>query len=303
MPRTGTLIRTSLLAVWLVALSAVADQAQYFYDELGRLTGVVDGQGNMAVYNYDPVGNLLSIERFASGGQGTNPIGIFLVTPTSALVGSTVQIRGFGFSATPSQNQVAFNGKSASVLSASTNAITAVVPAGATSGPVTVTNSSGSASSPQIFTILVPPIIAGAEPSRLPQGATSRVVISGFNLITATDVVFTQSGLAASILPGATAQSLPVNLTVAATVPPGAYGFSVLSPLGTVHSGTIVMNVTPAVPSFSVMNRLSVFFPFPSQAAPSGSSAAVARPLSVFLPTSEPVPTTTVAPPLSVSMP
>lgn len=43
-----------------------ADTAQYFYDELGRLVGVVDGQGNAAVYNYEDVGNLLSIRRFTS---------------------------------------------------------------------------------------------------------------------------------------------------------------------------------------------------------------------------------------------
>ena len=47
-----------------------ADQAQYFYDELGRLVGVVDGSGNAAVYVYDEVGNLLSIRRFTTGTRG-----------------------------------------------------------------------------------------------------------------------------------------------------------------------------------------------------------------------------------------
>lgn len=39
-----------LLIVGLLCLPAVpsADQAQYFYDELGRLVGVVDGTGNAA---------------------------------------------------------------------------------------------------------------------------------------------------------------------------------------------------------------------------------------------------------------
>jgi hypothetical protein len=137
----------------------------------------------------------------------------------------------------------------------------------------------------------------------LPQGTTSRLVISGFNLITATDIVFSQSGLSAAILPGVTAQTLPINLTVAATVPAGSYAFSVVSPLGTAQSGTILVTVMPAVPSFSVMNRLSIFFPYAPQVSPDGSSATVARPLSVFLPTSEPVPTMTVAPAVSVSMP
>jgi YD repeat-containing protein len=48
-----------LLIVGLLCLPAVpsADQAQYVYDELGRLVGVVDSSGNAAVYVYDEVGS------------------------------------------------------------------------------------------------------------------------------------------------------------------------------------------------------------------------------------------------------
>jgi YD repeat-containing protein len=99
-------------ATWPVTLSA--DQAQYFYDELGRLVAVVDGQGN-AVYNYDAVGNLLSIQRFTTGTTG---IGIFVIAPASGKVGSNVTIRGFGFSPTATDNQVTFNGIPAAVVSA-----------------------------------------------------------------------------------------------------------------------------------------------------------------------------------------
>ena len=45
----------------------VADQAQYIYDDLGRLSQVIDGQGNVATYTYDAVGNLLSITRNTGG--------------------------------------------------------------------------------------------------------------------------------------------------------------------------------------------------------------------------------------------
>ena len=69
--------------------------------------GVIDGAGNVAVYNYDEVGNLLSIERFTTGTTG---IGIFLLAPSSALVGTDVEIRGFGFSVNSREIQVAFNG-------------------------------------------------------------------------------------------------------------------------------------------------------------------------------------------------
>jgi YD repeat-containing protein len=83
------------LLIWPGQLQA--DQAQYFYDELGRLVGVVDGQGNVAVYTYDAVGNLLSIQRFPAGGGG-GTIGIFFFSPSSGLVGTSVTLQGFGFS-------------------------------------------------------------------------------------------------------------------------------------------------------------------------------------------------------------
>ncbi len=51
----------TLFLPWPLSLSA--DQAQYSYDELGRLNAVVDGSGNAAVYQYDAVGNLLSVVR------------------------------------------------------------------------------------------------------------------------------------------------------------------------------------------------------------------------------------------------
>jgi len=35
----------------------------YVYDSLNRLVGVVDRQGSVGVYVYDPVGNLLRIDR------------------------------------------------------------------------------------------------------------------------------------------------------------------------------------------------------------------------------------------------
>ncbi len=293
------------LVAFLLVLPATmqADQAKYFYDELGRLVGVIDGAGNVAVYTYDEVGNLLKIERFTTGTTG---IGIFLVTPASGLVGIDVEIQGFGFSATPTDNQVAFNGAPATVVSAAADSIVATVPPDATTGPVTVTNANGTATSPQEFTVLVPPIIVGVDPGLVVQGATTRMDILGFNLANATAVMFAQGGLSATILAGATSQRLPINLSVASTVPADSYTFSVTTPAGVAQSGTTTVTVTPAQPSAAVA-RLSVFLPFPAQLAPSGTSTGVAPPLSVFQPfPAQVAPSGTsagVAPPLSVFQP
>ena len=50
-----------------------ADQATYIFDDLGRLSQVIDGEGNVATYTHDAVGNLLSIARITGDvGAPTN---------------------------------------------------------------------------------------------------------------------------------------------------------------------------------------------------------------------------------------
>ncbi len=267
-------------ALLLWPVSTQGDQAQYFYDELGRLVGVLDGQGNAAVYTYDEVGNLLSIERFTTGTTG---IGIFLVTPASGLVGTEVEIQGFSFRTTPTDNQVAFNGTPATVVSATSESIIVTVPGNATTGSVTVTNANGTATSPQAFTVLVPPIIVDVSPGTVPQGSTTQVVIGGFNLATATAVTFSQGGLTATLIGGATGTRLPIDLTVGASVPPDPYAFAVVSPAGTAPSGAVTVTVAPAVPSVG-LGTVSVFQPFPAQTPPSGPATSVARGVSVAMP-------------------
>ena len=90
------------------ALRAQSSPVQYFYDDLGRLVKVVDQNGNFAAYNYDAVGNLLSITRSALPANGG--LAILGFTPQRGPAGTTVTIQGQGFSATPSADAVQFNG-------------------------------------------------------------------------------------------------------------------------------------------------------------------------------------------------
>jgi hypothetical protein len=229
------------------------------------------------------VGNLLSIQRFPSGGSGN--ISIFFLTPQSGLVGTSVQIRGSGFSPIPSNNQVTFNGTSVTVSSATDKSLMVTVPNGASTGPVTVTNANGTAASPKAFTVLVPPIIVGIDPPKVPQGVTSRMQVQGFNLQTASSVQFTQSGLTATVLPGGTDGVLLINVAVGAGVPPGLYAFSVTTATGTAQSGLVRVEVKAAVPSFEVVAPVSVFRPPPAQMPPpAGQAMSVASPTSVRAP-------------------
>ncbi len=74
---------------------------------------------------------------------------------SSGPVGTVVTITGTNFDeAMPSNNIVKFNGTPAIVSSATQFTITTTVPINATTGPVTVANANGTATSPQSFTVV-----------------------------------------------------------------------------------------------------------------------------------------------------
>ena len=59
------LLSTLLCAasVFWLAPASIAGEAGYRYDSLGRLHQVGDDAGNVATYDYDAVGNILSVTR------------------------------------------------------------------------------------------------------------------------------------------------------------------------------------------------------------------------------------------------
>ena len=277
-------VACTLMLCALVPTPAVADQAQYIYDDLGRLVQVVDGQGNVATYNYDAVGNLLSITR-STGGVGaptvtgitpnsgaagatvtvslagtnltgaalaTNNSGILvrnvLTTPTSitatfqiafsappgaatvtvtTTTGSAttsftvnasppaittltpntgpptrlVTITGTGFSATAASNQISFNGVSATTLRATPTQLLAQVPAGAATGPVTVTTNSLT-SNGVAFTVTTPagppPTVTLLSPIVGTSSGGTKVTFTGTNFVAGTTALF---GTGAGLLP------------------------------------------------------------------------------------------------------
>lgn len=94
-------------------------------------------------------GRLLQVYRY----QNANSASITALTPDNGSVGTSVIITGTGFTGATA---VRFNGVAASSFTvASATAITAVVPVGATTGPVSITTPNGTATSPANFTVTV----------------------------------------------------------------------------------------------------------------------------------------------------
>lgn len=79
-----------------------------------------------------------------------DPPSISSFSPTSGAVGTSVTVSGANFTGATA---VAFNGASASFTVQSANQLVATVPAGATSGPITVTTQFGTATSAASFTV------------------------------------------------------------------------------------------------------------------------------------------------------
>jgi YD repeat-containing protein len=141
-----------LLALLSFTPLARAQEVRYLYDELNRLIGVIDPQGNAAEYVYDAVGNILQIRRFNVDPNAT--LAISLVSPNKGSAGTQVQFFGKGFSPTLGDNQVSFNGIPATVTAASAMSLTTTVPSGATTGALTVTVAANTATAPEPFTVL-----------------------------------------------------------------------------------------------------------------------------------------------------
>lgn len=201
------------------------------YTAAGALTRVLDTSQStdpVATYTYDAVGNMASIAR-ATPASGVTTQGF---APTTGVVGSKVWILGTGFSATPSQDTVKFNGTTASVVDASTTQVVATVPSGATTGTISLTTPSGSATTGSTYTVVSAPAPTISSLSASIAVPPTSVTVSGAHFsTTAADDLVAVNGIRGT--PGTVTSS-----SVAFPVP--AYATSgpvtVVTPSGTVSS-------------------------------------------------------------------
>lgn len=165
-------------AMSLAVHSAYAVDYTYGYDELGRLTTMVDASGNTARYGYDEVGNLQTIQRTQP------PLVVTDFSPALGGTGATVTIYGAGFDGTtPANNIVSFSGSAGTLVQAITqtpataNTLMVTVPAGVVVGPITVLNTATGASddSDQQFQ----PVLSTGLPSSFAPSITSISPASG----------------------------------------------------------------------------------------------------------------------------
>jgi len=163
--------------------------------------------------------------------------------PASAAVGATVSITGTNLMAA---TDVIFTGGVSVVPTAVTaTSLKVVVPAGALTGPVTVTNAAGTAATTAGFKVL--PRITGFTPASVVAGSVTVVTINGTNLTALTGTPTVKVG--AFVIPAGLVVSTPTQITF--TVPLGAVTgkISVKTLDGTATSATNVTVMQPPKPT------------------------------------------------------
>ena len=179
-------------------------------------------------------GNSLGGSVFYSLDVGFKPL-IDLVNWTTK-VGQTVEILGQGFTGATA---VSFNGVKATFKNVSDTYMTATVPAGALTGPVTVTTFTGSMTSNRKF-LVIPQVTSFAPTSGI---VGSSVVITGVSLTQATKV--TIGGKVATFTVNSDTQ-------ITAVVPAGAKtGKIAVTTQGGAATSTATYSVVPSISSFS----------------------------------------------------
>lgn len=84
----------------------------------------------------------------------TTPPYAWSFSPVSGKAGTVVAISGSNFSSITTANAVKFNGVAATVIAANTTTLTALVPVGATTGPISVTTEGGTSNTGGAFTMI-----------------------------------------------------------------------------------------------------------------------------------------------------
>ena len=147
---------------------------------------------------------LASVVGLLSPAYAADPPTITTSFPKVADPGTTVTVRGTGFSTTPAQNMVTVNGVQVALTQARADQLKFTVPAGATSGPLKVQTSSGSVE--WIEDVYVPP-----APLTAAQVSTSRRAVAGTGPVVAR--IADPEQISLITIPAATGQQIALNLT------------------------------------------------------------------------------------------
>lgn len=138
--------------------------SHYVYDNNGRLRAVVEPNGRANIYEYDAAGNVKNILNVAP-----DYLELFDFYPKFGVPGDQVKFIGVGFG--NGVTSVSFNGTNSKVFSFTPAMITATVPGGVTTGPVTITTANGTVVTTEPFTRITALTFPGTNTGPIPESA------------------------------------------------------------------------------------------------------------------------------------
>lgn len=172
--------------------------------------GDFNGDGKTDLVVISNVENTL--KWFSNSGAAPLPPTVTGMTPGEGPWGDFVRITGTNFSLSPSGNVVRFNGVAATVSASTATTIDTYVPSGATTGTVTVTVGSNTATSSTQFRVT--PNILDFQPNSGPVGTEVILTGTSFGATPSANTVYF-NGTEAEIISSTTS-------TIVTRVPPGA---------------------------------------------------------------------------------
>ncbi len=189
------------------------------------------------------------------------------VSPLTGTVGTVVTISGDNFSSVLSENEVKFNGTTATIQSATKTTLGTTVPAGASSGKITIRVKEKTITFPTDFMVIISPAISGFNPQSGTIGTV--VTISGdnfssvlsenevkFNGVTAIIQSVTKTTIVTAVPEGASSGKITIRVrekTIAfptdfiVIIPPAISGF-------TPKSGTMGSQITLTGTNFNLVS-------------------------------------------------
>ena len=143
------------------------------------------------------------------------------IPPDGGLSGTLITISGSNFSTVPVENEIKFNGTTATTNTASNTQLTASVPAGATKGKISVTTNGQTGTSATDFTVntISPPNVTITITSFNPTSGLigTTVTITGTNFNSTTSLNTVKFNNIAATINAATSTQLTVTVPAAAT--------------------------------------------------------------------------------------
>ena len=209
-------------------------------NNVGKITVTINGITATSAVDF---GGTISFSSFA---------------PDNATVGSPVTITGTGFSTTLANQTVKFNGITATVSASTLTSLTVTVPAGATTGKISVTREATTVTSAAEFLVL-PLAITSFSPVLGSLGSPITITGTGFSSVNANNIVkfngidatvtnSTSSSLIASVPAGITGGKISITVNGITAISADDFGGTLsinsFTPTSALAGGLVTINGT-----------------------------------------------------------